>query len=152
MTEPLSIISGVAGLLVIGTSIYVQLDQFIGSVQSAPSDIKDLAREIKDFCSILGRVEQTFKTGDHHNGLMSDFGAVLDSCMSKFLQIQELVELYGVKPDDTKLSQRMKGWRWMLQEKQVAGLRDQLAAHKLTLSITLLLCSQYVLPFSMSEC
>lgn len=142
MADPLSVISGIAGLLAIGANIYLQLDQFIGAVQSAPDDIKDLAREIQDFCSILGRVEETFKKGVHHDGLMSDLGAVLESCASKFLMLQELVQLYAVKPGDSKVSQTLKGWRWTLQESQVAALRDQLGAHKMTLDITLLLCSQ----------
>lgn len=142
MADPLSIISGITGLLVIGAKIYLQLDQFIGAVQSAPEDIKDLAREIQDPCSILRKVEQTFKKGAQHDDLMSDLGAVLESCLSKFVTLQELVQLYAVKSDDSKVSQTLKGWRWALQEKQIGALRDQLGAHKMTLNITLLLCSQ----------
>lgn len=142
MADLLSVISGITGLLAIGGKIYLQLDQFIGAVQSAPEDIKDLAREIRDFCSILERVEHTFKMGVQHDGLMSDLGAVLESCLSKFVMLQELVQLYAVNPDDSKVSQTLKGWRWALQERQIAALRDQLGAHKMTLNITLLLCLQ----------
>lgn len=72
---------------------------------------------------------------------MSDF-AVLESCLSKFVTLQELVQLYAVKPDGSKVSQTLKGWRWALQENQIAALRNQLGVHKMTLNITLLLCSQ----------
>lgn len=144
MADPLALISSIAGLIAVGTKISVQLSDFLGSIRSAPSDIRDLAQELTDLCSILRRLQDIFSknNGLHHQELSSDFQSVLNSCMDKLLQLQVLVGTYRVKEGAGFLTKRWKAFSWTFQEKEVAVLRGQLEAHKATLNIALLLSTQ----------
>lgn len=142
MADPLSLVSAIVGLTAVGTKIFNQLYQFIDSFRSAPSNIVSLARELEELCSILTRLESTLNNGVRHEVLWLGLRDVLESCVKRFSQLEALVKVYGIRPGDRKIYWQWKKWRWTFQEKEVAGLRVQLEAHKATLNITLLLSTQ----------
>lgn len=146
MADPLSLLSSLAGLTAVGAKLSVDLYQFIDTIRSAPGDIRSLAKELTDLCSIIKRLQTTFNNTSNgslqHKELSKDFLNVLDSCMEKFLQLQVLLKTHEIKSTDGILARKWKQWSWTLQEKEVTALRAQLEAHKATLNITLLLATQ----------
>lgn len=146
MADPLSAATSIASLISVGFKTSLQLSQFIESVRAAPGDIRDLAKELTDLCSILKKLQAAFSKGDNrasiqHKELSRDFENVLDSCMDKFIQLQMLVKAHEIKNSDGALARKWKGWRWTFQEKEVLTLKTQLEAHKATLNITLTLAT-----------
>lgn len=142
MADPVSIAASIASLISVGTKTSIQLCQFIEDVRAAPSNIRDLSKELTDLCSILKRLQTAFSNTNsqgskQHEELSADFENVLDSCMDKFIQLQLLVKAHEIKDGDGALARKWKGWRWTFQEKEVMALKTQLEAHKATLNITL---------------
>lgn len=150
MADPLSIASAIAGLASVAFRISVQLNGFVNSARSAPSEIQGLANEIQEFCGVLGRLEQTARGRVLDEELFSDFRTIIDNCMDRFLELQMLIQIYGVKECDGKFLQQWKRWRWPLQREHLVVLRNQLETHKATLNIYLNYLTKWVAEFSKS--
>lgn len=143
MADPISIIASISGIISIGTSLSIQLYQFIDNLQSAPSDIRELAQELNSLCSILAQIQKIISknNGLPHQEVSVDLQDVLKSCRAKLVQLQMVVKAHEIRGGATFLSKRWKAWSWTLQEKEVTVLKTQLMAHKQTLGVTLVLCN-----------
>lgn len=142
MADLLSIVASITGLVATGTSLTTQVYQFIDSIRSASNDLQNLARELKELCSILQKLEKNFSNGVRHQELWVNLKDVLGSCMTKFLQLESLIKAHQIKTKDGWISRQWKRGKWVLRDKEVKSLRTQLEVHKATLKITLLLSTQ----------
>lgn len=100
MTDPLSIVASITSLLAVGTQVTKEPYQFIDSARSASGDIRDLARELRELCSILGDLERNFGNDVRHKELWLNLEDVLGSCMRRFQQLQALVNTHMIKAGD----------------------------------------------------
>lgn len=146
MADPLAIAVSISSIIAVGTDVLTQLYRFINSIRTATNNIQNLAREVRELCSILEKLEKNFSTGVRHQELWLDLKEVLQSCKVLFLKLKGIVTAYRIKRDDGWLLRQWKKGKWTFQEKEVIYLRSQLEAHKATLKITLLLSAQYRLP------
>lgn len=138
MADPLSITVSITALLTTG----VRICQFIDDARSAPSGIRDLARELQDLCSILRDLERNFSNDARHEELWLNLKDVLDSCMRKFQQLQQLANTHMIRTGDSWYLRQQKKLKWPFREKEVVYLRAQLEAHKSTLNIALLVSTR----------
>lgn len=146
MADPVSLLASLVTLITTGAQVSVLLNDFINNLDSAQSEIRDLARALNDLCLVLSRLKTIFDGGNNaavgHELLLRDFRGVLESCMEKLNRLHNLVRDHKVTISDRFCNRSWKKLQWALHGKEVIRLMNQLEAHKSTLSITLLMSSQ----------
>lgn len=94
MVEPLSITSGIAGLITLSTAVLATGYKYLNSVSSAPEDFKSLVRETASLNAVLSQLishslsEQIVPQIISHNLVQQD---VLQDCEQTLHNIQSLI-------------------------------------------------------------
>lgn len=94
MVEPLSITSGIAGLITLSTAVLAAGYKYLNSVSSAPEDFKSLVRETASLNAVLSQLishslsEQIVPQIISHNLVQQD---VLQDCEQTLHNIQSLI-------------------------------------------------------------
>ncbi|KAI1385426.1 uncharacterized protein F4822DRAFT_343904 [Hypoxylon trugodes] len=141
MADPLTIATGIGSLLSTALSISKYTIGTISSIQEAPKHIKAISSDTKAIFVVLGTLsgylsEEDTATGVLHHVIAADLRNVLTSSISVLKELQFLInEFIGGEHSNSKVG-KWKSSRWHFKEDQIKQWREQLAAHKVTLSVT----------------
>ena len=128
MAEPLSIASGVAGLVTLVNEVLIAGYKYVKSVASAPDDIKSLVHETSVLSAVLSQFvshslsEQTAQQADSHALVQQD---VLHACEETLHDIRSLIhdfELVG----GNRRKNAVNALLWPLKQQEIIKNRERL--------------------------
>ncbi|KAH7219453.1 hypothetical protein DER44DRAFT_761006 [Fusarium oxysporum] len=131
--DPLSIISGCAGLITAIGSLSISINTFVRSCREARSDLDRVSRELHSLQTVLELIEEDAKddtkpfppTIQHHvSGIVSNCGSVV-------LEVETCIKKYGDGHIKSRASWAING------QGDMEKLRSSLEAHKSALELAL---------------
>ncbi|XXH02681.1 Cytochrome c oxidase subunit 1 [Hypoxylon texense] len=145
--DPLSITTSIGGVLTIATSLSKSMIGTVDSIRDSPKYIKALSSDTKAMFVVLGTLsgylsEEDTATGVLHDVIVADLREVLSNSTSVLTELQLILNdrVDGEDGEDGEDGDKEVGkWKrstWHLKEDQIQRWREQLTAHKTTLSVT----------------
>ena len=130
--------SAVAGLVILGAKLTIQVQSFLGRVKNASEDVTRIASDIESLVSVLGRLEGALKDPARRNVFnamngSNDFDRVTDDLMAVFKRFEVLMKKFQRIQQSNV--QRLK-WGWG-GEAEALVLGRTLVTHKQTLLLTM---------------
>jgi ankyrin repeat domain-containing protein 50 len=129
MAEPLSITSGIAGLISLSATVLTAGYNYLNSVSSAPEDFTSLIRKIASLNAVLSQLishslsEQTVHQIGPHALVQQD---VLQDCEKTLLNIQLLIR--DCKPvGGHRRKNALNALVWPLKQKEIIKNRERLS-------------------------
>ncbi|KAH0604056.1 uncharacterized protein H6S33_007087 [Morchella sextelata] len=103
MSDPLSVLASVAGVVAVGAKLSRMLYTTINRVGSVPQTVVSLSRELETLCKALGYLETIFR--DHDLSAYPQFPAdllldLLDSIMVDFKNFEEILCVHAKQPGE----------------------------------------------------
>tara|TARA_R110002003_G_scaffold534_7_gene20266 strand:- start:6011 stop:6724 length:714 start_codon:yes stop_codon:yes gene_type:complete len=142
MVEPLSVASGVAGIITLSSAVVAAGYKYIDAVRSAPKEIKDLMREICFLNTIVSQLAtHTLSTdsGSHPAFVALDDKHIFQDCEATLLAVQR--RLSGCKLSNNSHGTRngVRIWSWPMTQKEIIQGRERISrlCSILTAAITL---------------
>jgi hypothetical protein len=139
MAEPLSIASGIAGLVTLSTAVLAAGYKYVNSVSSAPEDFKSLVRETASLSVVLSQLishsvmEETVQQFGSHTLVQQD---LLQDCETTLHKIQSLIrdcELVGGHRGKNAMNTLL----WPLKKKEIIKNRERLSRLCVSLHTTI---------------
>jgi hypothetical protein len=128
MTEPLSIASGIAGLIALSTAVLTAGYKYLSSVSSAPEDFKNLVRETASLGAVLSQLfshslsEETAQQNDPN--LISQKNTLRD-CEETLRNIESLIhDCELVSGNRSKVA--VNALIWPLKHREIIKNRERL--------------------------
>ena len=128
MAEPLSIASGIAGLITLATAVLAAGYKYLNSFSSAPEDFKSLVRETACLSAVLSQLisyslsEQTVPQIVSHSLVQQD---IFKDCEQTLHNIQLLIRDCELVSGQRKKN-AMNALLWPLKQKEIIKNRDRL--------------------------
>jgi hypothetical protein len=139
--DPLSITSGVIGIISSLAALSMKINDFYGDVQGAALEIQQLTHEVQDLTLVLKNLENAQAKGILPHNLKNDIGTILR-------RLDGSVSETALFLDRTK-KRKLQGVYWAFTGKnQCSQLCRRLESYKSTINVTLTLSSVYVIIFS----
>ncbi|KAF4635838.1 hypothetical protein G7Y89_g2253 [Cudoniella acicularis] len=141
MADPIAVASAITGLVIkaftVSKDVYAQAKQ----ISNAPKHIQAISRDLEDFYSILGTLKLYLEDGDLTAGLLYSAGRTnlenaLENCLLAFDRTNELVGSFKAKGGVGDVG-TWKRIQFSFKSAQTEALRNELAAHKLSLNIAI---------------
>lgn len=148
MTDPLSISTGVVGLIGFALGSLQQITSLVQSVKGAPSAVTGLAAEISSLETILETLANHIqsndfgKTDDRQADFLRLLQEPLSQCVSCSQDMREKLKPY-IRSDSVAKDSTWRGLSWFLHEKEFLELRRKLAAQKSALDIAVSVVNLY---------
>lgn len=133
-------IASVAGLVAIGTQITQLLITTIDNTRSASQSISSLSKELDLLCKALGNLETIIAVPDvlkYQHFPVQILSDVIDSIKTDCDALQKEIENHVAKPGAGSLKQVWRQFRWQFKEADICSLRDNIAAYKATIIMTI---------------
>jgi hypothetical protein len=147
MTDPISITTGVVGLIQASYEMSLLLTTFISSVKDAPAQAAIAVSEINETRIILGKLQNfllRFETADKSQRARIEVDQLVDvitGCVATFSEFEAALE--KITGSRMTLMGRVK---WVMRdEEKIAGLITRLQGHKSSLSLLVIILIAYVL-------
>lgn len=134
--------ASIAGLITLGITV-VQLFQTIEDIRSAPESLQALTRELEGLCGLLQTLEGRFRT-EAHQPLWNYLERVLRNCKVAFLRIQEVIKLHKAETADSRITRKIKGYKWLRRTDEIANLKSELDLYRSAFIFALTLDTKYV--------
>lgn len=121
--DPLSLLSGIAGVSMAGVSLSKAIYDLISSVRSTPKEISDIARGISDLSIILSELRRVLKDGKdlYRRRLLRRVSSATRRIERVHEDIRDLI--YGVGEGLSRL-------KWTFRRSKVNQLLYQIESHK----------------------
>ena len=146
MADPLSVASGIAGVVVAAGQISSLLIKFTKSTIAAPQQAKLVLTEVSDIGEILSHL-QSFLLGldlpDRSRASLLKVEmlvTIISGCVLTFSELERLLD--ELKTDNLDVLDRLK---WARKESALAGLIQRLQNHKTSLSLVLAILNGFAL-------
>lgn len=138
MADPLSVASGIAGLLSLAGAAFRGVHQYIRSVKDAKDYVKALSKELQSLNSILQGVRvlaEAFEQDGAASSVIlrlehvSDCKNVLNEIIKETTKIREAID------KQKSISSKIETLRWPFRKSKTEELINELSRHKATLSL-----------------
>ncbi|KAI4245292.1 MAG: hypothetical protein LQ352_006615, partial [Teloschistes flavicans] len=140
--DPLSIIAGVLGITSVVAQASKNLYELVDGIRSAPSEIKDIARDTHAFYSILFSLESSLKDpkisvviaeDDSLTALVGNLRDPLAHCSSVLGQMMIKIQSFVRPVDGERWRMSSNDLKWYFGKKEVLELAARVEASKATL-------------------
>ncbi|KAF3008266.1 hypothetical protein E8E14_001935 [Neopestalotiopsis sp. 37M] len=140
MADPLSIASGIAGLLSLAGAAFHGVHQYVRTVKDAKDFIKALSKELQSLSSVLQGVKVLAEAFEQDGtgpsvglGLehISSCRTVLDEILKETKKIREAIN------SQKSLNSKVEYVKWPFRKSKTEDLINQLSRHKATLTLAL---------------
>jgi hypothetical protein len=144
MADPLSIATGVVGLIQASYALTKLLTDFIGSVKDAPAKAAIAVSEISETRAILEQLQNfvlRFETADNSRTALIQVDRLVDvisGCVATFSDFEAALD--KVTRSNMTLLDRAK---WVWDEEEIDNLVARLQRHKLSLSLLVTILTGY---------
>ncbi|KAF5984990.1 chitin synthase A [Fusarium coicis] len=131
--DPLSIISGCAGLITAIGCLSVSINTFVRSCREARSDLDKVSRELHSLQTVLELIEEDAKdvTKPFPPTIQHHVSGIVTNCGSVVLEVETCIKKYG----DGRMKSRAA---WVINgQGDMEKLRSSLEAHKSALELAL---------------
>ncbi|KAF4439419.1 Chitin synthase A [Fusarium acutatum] len=131
--DPLSIISGCAGLITAIGSLSISINTFVRSCREARSDLDRVSRELHSLQTVLELIEEDAKddTKPFPPTIQHHVSGIVTNCGSVVLEVETCIKKYG----DGRIKSRAT---WAINgQGDMEKLRSSLEAHKSALELAL---------------
>ncbi|CVK84839.1 uncharacterized protein FMAN_01765 [Fusarium mangiferae] len=131
--DPLSIISGCAGLITAISSLSVSINTFVRSCREARSDLDRVSRELHSLQTVLELIEEDAKddTKPFPPTIQHHVSGIVTNCGSVVLEVETCIKKYGDGRIKSKAAWAING------QGDMEKLRSSLEAHKSALELAL---------------
>ena len=125
MADPLSIASGIAGLLSLAAALVQTGGEYTSSVLNCPSEVQQLVAEVSILTAVLGQLSALAarcSVGNGRNGDLDRLRQVItplaiEQSKALFQEIEEILGKY--REAATKFKQAMRAAIWPRKEKEI---------------------------------
>lgn len=140
MADPLSIASGIAGLLSLAGAAFHGVHQYVRTVKDAKDFVKALTKELQSLSSVLQGVKvlaEAFEQDDTAPSVglglehISSCRTVLDEILKETKKIREAIN------SQESLTSKVEYVKWPFRKSKTEDLINQLSRHKATLTLAL---------------
>ena len=142
MSDPLSVASGVAGLLCLGSAVSKLFYSFFIATLGAPSSARSLASGLFSLNTALGQVQEVlldtrfFQQSNDLDIIVLE--GCLTHCTELFTSVESRVRKSGLAEDQQgKASKAWESVKWVFREDEIAEILRSVADEKATLSLVL---------------
>ncbi|KAF5571516.1 chitin synthase A [Fusarium phyllophilum] len=131
--DPLSIVSGCAGLITAIGSLSVSINTFVRSCREARSDLDRVSRELHSLQTVLELIEEDAKddTKPFPPTIQHHVSGIVTNCGSVVLEVETCIKKYGDGRIKNKAAWAING------QGDMEKLRSSLEAHKSALELAL---------------
>jgi len=141
MVEPLSTAATVVALVGRALVLSQQVYSKANDISNAPKHIKAISQDLEDFYTILGTLkgyldDDDLSSGVLHNATSENLEAVLRNSINIFMEISQVLVMYKARGGFGNIS-RWRRIKFSFMKDEVEGLRNNLAAHKMTLNMAI---------------
>ncbi|KAJ9503181.1 hypothetical protein H2202_001335 [Exophiala xenobiotica] len=134
MTDPLSIATGVAGLLSLAGTVISQCYHYGCGVADAPEEAKKIAFEVTSLSGLLVGIQNLAK---HHEFPTQDIRPVLQECRTSLLSLSTKLQKHAPQATKSSKEQLMKRLLWPLRKTDCEHHIVALERNKRSLSLAL---------------
>jgi hypothetical protein len=140
--DPLSVTSGVVGLIVTAVQAAQAVSTLISDIKDAPTDVKDLQSDVKSLAALLATTQSLYDTyGKKSVQDAATFGVTLDICLQRCIGplkgLEELLKPFGAGSAKKRSLGRALSWfTWIMKKGAIKGLKDRLKDAKASLTLT----------------
>ncbi len=146
MGDPLSIVSGIAGIISLAATTAQSLSTLLADIRDAPSDILELDTDIKSLEAVLTNAKGIYEihgTDIDDEALVKTFTDCLQQCLLSMEGLKKMLEPFAVyqTKNGRKSPMRMIGRTlWTMKKGEVRNSRGKLRDGKasLTLAVSVL--------------
>ena len=132
--DPLSITTGVVGLLSSLTTLSIRINEFRKDVKNATTETSQLTQEVDGLTVILKRLDETRGSLNLPNNLANELGSILQASNRSVIEIELFLKRVS--------SKRFPGPYWAFSGKSECQKHCRsLESYKSTLNVTLTLSS-----------
>ena len=138
MADPLSIATGVIGVVTAASQITNLLIKFTEANKNAPAHAQHIITEVNDIRSIISQLQSYIDareaTDSSRTSLLKidQLVAILSGCVLTFSELEKLLD--QMKVEDMAILDRVK---WVRKETEILRLVQRLQNHKVSLSLML---------------
>jgi hypothetical protein len=144
MADPLSIASGIAGLVAIADTIFGRVYSYARAVKGAAKEIEELACEIRNLSGILHGLElvlsELLKDSAEPNLRLHH----INSCRATLLKIRNKLDspnitasLHPALPSTAKFASTFQKLKWPFSRPETTELLAEIERHKATINVAL---------------
>jgi hypothetical protein len=151
--DPLSIASGVAGLISLAFELSKAVSGLISDIKDAPTDIQDLDSDVKSLSALLGTTQALYDTygqdlfDDSKSSLGETFDVCLRRCLGPLQELQGVLASFSTKMQGKSMKNPMRMMSWVMKKGEVNTLKDRLKDAKASLTLTISVLNGYVCLF-----
>jgi hypothetical protein len=153
MADPISIVTGVVGLIKASCDITKLLTNIIGSVKDAPAQAAFAVADISETRTILSQLQNfllRFETADKSRTALVQVDQLVDvisGCVATFSEFEAVLD--KIAGSDMTLAGRAKWALW--DEEKISCLLARLQRHKSSLSLLVIVLTGYSFGLSPSR-
>ena len=128
MAEPLSVASGVAGIITLSSAVVAAGYKYLNSVRSAPEDLKDLIREIASLNTLISQlVTLSLSAGPSPRDALVALADqnVLQDCQQTLLTVQKHVN--SCELISSRRKNAIKILSWPMKQKDIVKGRESIS-------------------------
>ncbi|KAF7324313.1 putative nacht and ankyrin domain protein [Mycena sanguinolenta] len=148
--DPLSITSGVAGVISLAVQVAQTVSTLISDIKDAPVDVKDLESDIKSLAALLATTQSLYDA--HGKNLVQDaatfditLNICLERCVGPLKELEELLKPFGAASTKKRnLLRVMNSLSWVMKKGVIKGLKDRLKDAKASLTLTVSVLNGYI--------
>ena len=128
MADPLSIISGIAGVATAGAALASILYDIIHNIRDAPREMIDIARGVRELSSVLRELRRILKRGTElfKRGLFRSLRSAIHRIKDIHEEIDGLLAATGG---------RLARIKWVFRKGKATNLLAKIESHKSTVSL-----------------
>jgi hypothetical protein len=140
--DPLSITSGVVGLIATTVQMAQAVSALISDIKDAPADVKDLQSDVKSLAALLATTQSLYDTyGRNSVQDAATFGVTLDICLQRCIgplkELEELLKPFGAgSVKKRSLGRVLSSFTWVMKKGEIKGSKDRLKDAKASLTLT----------------
>lgn len=140
MSDPLSIVSGIAGLIALAATTAQGLTTLIADIRDAPADIQDLNHDVKALSSLIKTTDDLYSVYGlkaEDAALTETFNDSLRGCLRPMKDLEKLLQRFsGTERGDSRKSP-IRIMMWTMRKGEVRSHRDRLRDSKASLTLAI---------------
>ncbi|KAF2101689.1 ankyrin [Rhizodiscina lignyota] len=138
MTDPLSVTSGVAGLIALVATTTQSLITIISDLRDAPADIQDVNHDVHALSSLIRTTDdlyQVYGLKADDAALTDTFNECLSGCLRPMKDLEKILQRFSGTERGGGRRSPMRVMMWTMRKGEIRGLRDRLRDSKASLTL-----------------
>ncbi len=138
MADPLSIASGIGGLIALAASTAQGLTTLITDIRNAPAEIEDLKQDLQALDTVIkttANLYQVYGLKVEDAALSETFSGILEGCVRPMQNLEKVLQRFSGSDSKSGRRSPMVMMLWTMRKGEIRGLRDRLRDGKASLTL-----------------